>query len=386
MRFLPLALGCFLIRSSAIAQTIEIDPSHQLITAEMRTLDVHIGGRVKIEPLLFPPHAVSYVHQWPGVYFESAFKGDTVFLKFNDTANEYRLMVDDLQPIALAQPGNVDVRVNGLKKRVHKLRLEKVTESIDFIGAFEGFYISAKQTPLPLKPRKRQIEFIGDSDMTGYGIHSPTRTCTQEVVRLRSDTQIAYPALVSKYFNADYQVNAVAGRGMVRNYDGMIPEFTLPAIYPYVMLKKTAAYVDPTWKPDIMIIDLGANDFSASVKPGEIWRDRRGLEVDYYNKFNEFIKSLYQRHPRSALLIVWDGTINPANADAILLSRRAQAQVVENAKSVGFKTVEGLDKKDLGPENSACDFHSSISDHQKRAAWLIEYLAAHKSMWAPKAH
>ncbi len=215
----------------ALAQTVTVDPANRTVSGDMRALPVHVGGRVESTPLPAPLPAAPPPSgtNGPGSTFEAAFRGDRVVLKFDDPANEYRLLVDDLPPVSLAQPGAAEITVGGLADRPHSLRLEKVTESIGLPETFAGFASPATARPIALRPpRPRQIDFIGDLALwPATALRSASRQCTREQVRLLTDTQAAYPALVARQFDADHQVNAISGRGLVRNYNGESPDAPL---------------------------------------------------------------------------------------------------------------------------------------------------------------
>ncbi|HEU4651296.1 MAG TPA: GDSL-type esterase/lipase family protein, partial [Croceibacterium sp.] len=303
---LAVALAAF-AAGGAAAQTVTVDPANRSVGGDMHPLAVHVGGRVATEPLPapVPAGARAFVHEWPGVYFEAAFRGDRVVLKFDDPANAYRLLVDDLPPIALAQPGAAEVTVGGLADGVHRLRLEKVTESIDRPATFAGFYVPATARPIALPPpRARQIEFIGDSLMAGYGVRSDTRQCTREEVRLRTDTQAAYPALVARRFDADYQVNAISGRGLVRNYAGELPAAPLPAVYPRALPSRDGAWRDPAWQPQVIVVGLYTNDFSTPLGPGERWATPEQLVAAFTAAYRPLLAELHRRAPGAAVLVV----------------------------------------------------------------------------------
>ncbi len=366
---------------AASAQTLTIDAENRTITQAMRPLPLHVVGRVKIVPLASPlPTGVAYVHQWPGVYFEGVFRGDRVALKFDDAANEYRLRFDDHEPITLAQLGRVEVLVSGLGPGRHRARLEKVTESVDQIGAFDGFYVLAGQTDPAPPPRVRQIEFIGDSSMSGYGDRSPTRTCTREEVRLSTDTQLAYPALVARHFDADYQINAISGRGLVRNIQGLKPDSPLPRLYPYAVFDQPIAYDPVGWRPQIVVIKLTA-DFAGPYKPGESWNRQEDVAPHYVKAMIAFVDALSQRAPDATVLIWW---YDPAEMQepAASLVRNMQRQI---ARGVQGKTrIDFLPMHDLGFESSGCDYHASLADHRKTAEWLMSYLQSHPEYWRGK--
>lgn len=94
------------------AQTVTRDPQGRSVTADMRAFPVHVGGRVvRVKLPGLPKGATGFRHEWPGIYWEAAFEGDAVVLKFDDRANEYRLWVDARPRITLAQPGRAEVKV-----------------------------------------------------------------------------------------------------------------------------------------------------------------------------------------------------------------------------------------------------------------------------------
>ena len=80
--------------------------------------------------------------------------------------------------------------------------------------------------------------------------------CTEEEVWETTDNSLAYGPLMAKHYGADYQVNAISGRGIVRNYNGS-PGDPLPVAYPYVLFDKQDLYTDSSWKPQIVVAGAG---------------------------------------------------------------------------------------------------------------------------------
>jgi lysophospholipase L1-like esterase len=376
------ALAAFAATSTS-AQTVTVDAANQSVTADMQALPVRVGGRVESTPLPapLPAGANAFVHEWPGVYFEAAFRGERVVLKFDDPANEYRLLVDDLPPIALAQPGAAEVAV-GLAEGFHTLRLEKVTESIGLPATFEGFYVPATARAIaPAPPRPRQIEFIGDSIMAGYGIRSTTRQCTKEEVRLRTDTQAAYPALVARRLGADYQINAISGRGLVRNYGGETPDVPLPAVYPRALPSREGTWRDQSWQPQVIVVGLYTNDFSTTLKPGEQWATGEELVAAFVAAYAPLLAELHGRSPSAAVVVVWPDFANEPDLHARTMGESAQRSIAAAAGAIGIQTILFPVLTDLGFEKSACDYHGSLGDHRKLADWMTAYLEAHPELW-----
>jgi lysophospholipase L1-like esterase len=372
---------CFM--PAAWAQAVQPAAPETLTAKGVQALPTKAVGRMQIKalPAPMPKGAQAFVHQWPGVYFEAAFKGDRFFLKFNDAANEYRLFVDDAPFVRIAQPGNVVLEMRGLAKRRHHLRLEKVTESIAFTGEFQGFYVPKNSQLLARPDNKVQIEFIGDSGMAGYGMRSDTRTCTSEEVVQRSDAQNAFPALTAKRLNADYQVNAYSGRGMVRNYSGEEPGMTLPSFYPYTLFDKNAAYSDPDWKPKIIVIGLGGNDFSTPPNKGEKWASTQELIDEYLKTYVAFLQRLHANSPESALVIMWPINQNDELPELLAAMAGAEKMLRGEAKKIGIKSIDFLFWPDVKLDLSACDSHGSTGDHQKVSDWMTAYFKQRPDYW-----
>lgn len=365
---------------------VTIEPANGSGMEGTQALPIHIGGRVmrKSLPAAMPDGATAFVHEWPGVYFEAAFRGDRVSLKFDDSANEYRLLIDRLPPLTLAQPGTVEVDIEGLAEGFHSLRLEKVTESIDRSASFIGFFVPETARPNAPKARARQIEFIGDSGMAGYGMRSTTRECTTEEVRLLTDTQAAYPAMVARHFDADYQINAISGRGLVRNYAGATPGIPMSVVYPRALPSQQEAWHDPSWQPQVIVIGLYANDFSTPVKPGEKWTSRERLFTDFVATYETFLAQLHRRAPDAALLVIWPDFEREPDRQIAAMGEAAQRSLAAAAHAAGVRTILFPVLTDMGFENSACDYHSSAGDHRKLTEWMTSYLERHPDLWQGK--
>ena len=380
LRFLVAAAAAAALGAGPVrAQTVEIEATHGPVAAGIQALPVHVGGRVEIAPIAGGGRA--YRHEWPGVYFEAAFEGESVVLRFDDPANEYRLLIDDLPAVTLAQPGAADVTIGGLATGPHRLRLEKVTESIGRVAAFEGFHVPAAARPLAVAGRRRQIEFVGDSIMAGYGIRSPTRQCTGEEVRLLSDTQAAYAALVARRFDADYQVNAISGRGLIRNYDGEAPEAPLPALYPRALPSREATWLDATWQPQVIVLGLFTNDFSTPLGPGERWTSEAQFAEAFVAAYEPFLAELHRRSPGAAVIVVWPRMPGQPERQTAAMSDAAERRIAAAAHALGIRTILFPVLGDLGLEDSACDYHGNLADHRKRADWLAAYLEARPELW-----
>ena len=373
-----LLLLVFFWSATGQAQTLTTGVPNRIINASARLLVVRVVGRVNrsVGAPVGSNKSTIYSHEWPGIYFETAFKGNRFFLILDDTFNEYRLIIDDRKPLALKPLGHVAIEVKGLGKSVHRVRLEKVTESVGRIGKFGGFYIPPEARASPLHRPNRQLEFVGDSSMTGYGDRASTTQCTAEEARLSTDTQQAYPALLAKALGADYQINAISGRGLIRNYAGSSQGSGMREVYPFVFFDKTEPYSDHSWHPQIIFVRLIA-DFVSPLRPGEPWTNMSQLSGEYIAAYGNFIRELHERSPAATILIWWPDAAQISDPGFAQMFRAAQKSLEQAAADAGVKHIAFFSPSDVVTDGNACDHHFSISDHRKIAAWIKKYLNEH---------
>jgi lysophospholipase L1-like esterase len=351
--------------STAILLFGSLSLNGQVIATELKQLPVHIGGRVVVHTNEVNENY--YEYSWPGVYFETAFTGDSVTLRFNDDQNIFQLIVDGKEPVIINKPGKLDYPVTGLTSGKHKIRLEKITETQSSTGQFLGFYSDDKPAKLP--KRNRQIEFIGDSYTVGYGNISTTQECSVEDVYKTTNSQLAFGPLVAKHFNADYQINAYSGFGVVRNYNGHSPEKNLVAIYPFTL--NTPSYIySGKWQPEVIVIGLGTNDFSTKLNAQEHWKSRTELQQDYIKKYVAFTKHLHEKNPDAQFILMASDKMEGEFA--------AQVQIVlEKLKASGLKKVDSIIFRGL--DYQGCHWHPSVKDDQLLADMLIKFID--KKVW-----
>jgi len=378
-----------LLAAPLAAQTVTTDAANHTVSADMQTLPLHIGGRVQPTPLPppMPKGATAYRHDWPGIYFEGAFVGDKVVLKFDDASHEYRLFVDDAAPIILFRPGKVEITVGDLPRKAHRLRLEQVAESFLGMGSFEGFYVAANARPLPVKPRRRQIEFIGPSGMAGFGARSPKSDCSFDELARASDTQQAYTVLTAKHFDADYQTNLSSGHGLIRNVNEARDGPGLIFLHHRTLIEEPAPYSDPNWQPQIIVIQGLADIAIGDPDPGEKWATRDALWADWLEAYRGFIADLHRRSPHAAFILEWPDE-ETANSLAYRSELAAGRQALANgAKRDGARMIlfsyPGL-KMLKRMEQTGCDHHPSLKDHRLFADWLEGLIDAHPGIWDGK--
>jgi lysophospholipase L1-like esterase len=315
-----------------------------------QALPLHIGGRVVAEA----DGALRF--GWPGVYFEGRFEGTGVRLALDAPRDHLRLLVDGEEKAVLREPGRLDLTLSDLPPGEHVVRLEKLTETQAGASRFLGFFPVGDTTALPPRTRARRIEFIGDSFTVGYGNTASGRDCTAEQVHDLTDTQAAFGPRLARRLDADYRVNAYSGFGFVRNYAGAEPGLSLPALYPRSIPGEPRGVAGgDAWSPQLFVINLGTNDFSTPLKPGEAWADDAALRATYRERYLTFVRDLHARHPDARFILMGGPTFA---ADVHQIAAVLAAETPGLAVSAPF---DGLDLM-------ACDWHPSLADEARLAA------------------
>lgn len=342
--------------------------SHSLwaSTAELTQLPVHIGGRVLVETTA--ENHKTYEYSWPSIYFETAFKGDALTIKFDDEHNYFQLIVDNGEPVIIKKPGRLDYQVQNLQLGKHTVRLEKMTETQANSGRFLGFYATENTKVLATPKRKRHIEFIGDSFTVGYGNTSPSQECGNDEVYATTNSQLAFGPLVAKHFNADYQINASSGFGIVRNYNGGTPDKNLIGLYPFTLHNNNYIYASD-WQPQVIVIGLGTNDFSTKLNNGERWKTRDELQQDYVNKYVHFVKSLHTNNPKAQFILMASDQMEREIATQV-------GNVIDQLTADGIKKVDSIIF--TGLDYKGCHWHPSTQDDVLLADLIIKHITKNK--------
>ncbi len=332
-------------------------------------LPVHVGGHVA------DAGADVKAYQWPGIYFEGRFTGDQILVRFDDNANNFNVIIDGRNRMIVRKPGYATITLDNLGPGDHAIRVEKRSETQHATGRFIGFAVPRAADVLPAPPaRPRQIEVIGDSLTAGYGDTSAFGDCHGDDVFETTDTQEAYGPLLAKHYDADYRIEAYSGAGLVRNSGGRTPDFHITDLYTRPILDQPGVDSSP-WSPQIVVVNLGGNDFNAPVHDGEKWPDMASLILDYRASYVAFVKALRTRYPKAEILLSTTTdkiSFLPATVDTVFADLKADG-------------VTGIDRVNWpAMARTGCDKHPNIRDHAAVAQLYVDYIDRHPELWQGK--
>jgi hypothetical protein len=215
------------------------------------------------------PKKVTY--DWPGVFITAFFEGTSCTVRLNDSQNEYAVIIDNNAPRLLnTDTSKTYLIANNLNgSRPHKIVIQKRTETFVGKGEFLGFVLDEGKKILPPEKRPdRRIEFIGNSITCAYGVEGDSATC-----RYSPGTQnanLSYASIIARELNADYSLIAYSGRGVVRNYGDKNKTSVdpMPCLYDRICFNdSTSKWNFTSWIPQVVVINLGTNDFSTKPFP-----------------------------------------------------------------------------------------------------------------------
>ncbi|MBO7059583.1 GDSL-type esterase/lipase family protein [Fibrobacter sp.] len=246
--------------------------------------------------------------------------------------------------------------VKGLDGQRHRYRLIKVSETNP--GYVILYKISTdKAGKFFDKPAasNRRIEFIGDSFTVGFGCEGGPGD-SPDLEFEKTDASKSYAFLLADGLKADFQVNAASGRGIVRNYANIVPEWTLMDLYRYTVPGAAPAEPDAavydlaTFHPQVVVIFAGINDFQGEPPYGD--------KAKFKKAYADLLDRLRSAHPGVKFLLVstkiWPNDDLTPTVKAIY-----DAQVASGRSDLEFLAIQ--------TENTALLGHPSVHSHQDMA-------------------
>lgn len=314
-------------------------------------------------------------YDWPGIHIETKFTGTSVSATFDDCGNWYNVIIDDsLHSIVKTGYSSKSYRLaENLADGEHTLRIEKRFETNWGHASLLGFTLDSDAALLATKQKdKPKIEFIGDSYMVGYGVESDTREGdsteygTVDPYTFYTNASKALGPLLSKNFDADYQINAYSGIGLVRNGNGHGTGRYLRNYYDYTLNSPVNANKVPPkwdfnqWQADVVVISLGINDFAGSeVEPADT--------TEWNAAYHDFLDTLRSRYDNPKFILMatseWPHKMLPGQAKKIVDEEIAEGH--DDVYLYNYTiTASGL------------HWHPSVEDNEKVARELTELISS----------
>jgi hypothetical protein len=242
---------------------------------------------------------------WSGSTIEARFTGPSIGFGLVDGKADYDVEIDGVIDTIIRTKDTLQRYTigTGFSDAMHTIRIVQRSENHASAATFKGFYLSQGKIlgNAPTKP-SRKIEFIGNSDLVAYGVESTVSKCNDNQIRLYTNTNLSFGTLIAKLFDAQSVILGWSGKGLVRNWDSPSKRSStsFPAYYDKTLGMLDVKWDFTKWIPDLVVIELGWNDFTSSPPDAKKYPD----DSMYVGDYHKFITVIRNHYPNAAVLCV----------------------------------------------------------------------------------
>lgn len=254
----------------------------------------------------------------------------------------------------------------------HIVKILKLSEPrMSSVGLGE-IKILSDEGPVPTPYKEKFVEFVGDSITCGYGVDTKDELCPFSTGTENATKAFAY--LSAKELDVDYSLVSYSGHGLISGYtpdpnvpkkeELMQPYYGITA-YSYNSFNNTNPK-DTEWdfkrKPDVIVINLGTNDFSYVQNDASKTAE---FEVCYV----DFLKQVRKLNPDSHIICALG-----IMGDELFPAVERAAGKYEN--ETGDTNVSTLRFTPQNPDidGYCADYHPSERTHLKATKEMVEEL------------
>lgn len=300
---------------------------------------------------------------WSASTVAVTISGGSLSVKLKESGKDFWQVVvnGEAASVIELQPGeHVYPVVANLPAGRHTVELVKRTEASVGVTQLLGLQIDDTAKLLPTPERTRRIEVIGDSISCGYGNEAPGKE--HNFMPATENAWLAYGAVAARAVNADYICVAWSGKKLW-------PNNSILDYYDRVLPSPTEKKWDfAAWTPDVVVINLGTNDFNAKVNPEE---------AGWVEAYVGFIKQIRSRYPKAPIYCALGTMISnwPSERKPRTTILGYYEKVIAQASAAGGPPVRLLDMGVQKPENGyGANWHPNVKTNALMGAQLAETL------------
>ena len=264
-----------------------------------------------------------------GAEFAIDLKGGSVRLTFKVSANcLFRVWVDGeeykqngSEYFTVSKISGV-ITLNDISAGKHTIRVMKVTGYTLAQAELTGVMFAGEMLSdvVDTADKDLYIEFVGDSITCGWGtIGGHTGAYTDQ------DGTYAYSYLLAKELNADYSMTALSGQGLLCGDPGVTNGY----LYADPIGNSETQY-DFARKADIVVINIGTNDFSKNVG-----------EAEFKAAYLAFLRTVREKNGEDCKILCLYNTMNDTYASAILAAVEEFGGVMEGVTTYKLNRAHG---------------------------------------------
>lgn len=342
-----------LLASGSVASAANHPATHHAIHYEGRVSKNYADGSVRFN--------------WPGSQLHTKLTGRAFHIELMGYGDQFDVLIDGkftkklktnangvAETFTLFESAKAETVTIELVKRWEHYEHNTQILSVDVEGKLDSI-----QQPQP------HILFIGDSISAGFGSESTQRQCEWSEILDLSNARKAFPYMSAQQLGASFTQVSYSGLGLIRNWGGNQPHHTLRSYFD----KMSAVFTDNTdfedKFPELIVIEVGTNDFSTDPTPAEPWQTIDEVKTQWVETMVVFTKQLRARYPAVPIIYMPRPAypynfIIPATHDAI--ARLNQQDITKLYSHTFDSPLEG------------CVWHPTASEHQDIAEKLVTFI------------
>lgn len=312
---------------------------------------------------------------WPGSQIRTRFSGTGATLRIQVTKESYGpdqldISIDGAPATVLKPTEDKDSYeiAAGLADGEHDVVITKRTEPV--VGSFQflGIESTEKRPLVPTAPPfSRWIEFIGDSITCGFGVLAPNTNC--QFSATTESEPAAYGALTANALSAGHTAIAFSGIGMYRNSGGST-DAQMPVRFFRTLANDPTSEWDFHITPDVVVINLGTNDFTNATPKAE-----------YEKAYGEFLVKLRAKYAQAffvatvSSMMTDTGGIFPKGIKNRAAVKASVAKIVADRVAAGETKLSVLEFEEQAESDGyGCGYHPSQATQKRDAAKLTAHL------------
>ena len=262
---------------------------------------------------------------------------------------------DSSMPITISTPNNGK----------HTVWIYKATEAHTgdiLIQKIAGENLRA----LPV-PERTVIEFIGNSITCGAAADPSEVPCGTGEYHDQHNAYYAYGPRVARELNLNFIMSSVSGIGIYRNWNSDGP--TMPQVYEKTdfQLNNQRLWNFNTYRPKLVSIALGTNDFSG----GDGKHERLPFDsAVFVSNYISFVKTVKSKYPNAQIALLSSPMINGRSRELLQNCLTAVKKSID-ATYLSDKPVALYFFKPMHARG--CTGHPNVEDHAILAAELVPF-------------
>ena len=297
------------------------------------------------------------VFMYSGCSIQTAFTGTSISLKLQDDSlrNWFTVKLDDsIFIFSSNKKEGVYHLAKNLTDKKHTIQISRRTEWHAGNTIFLSFEIDNGKELLPVEKPARVIEFIGNSLTCGYGNEGKSRE--EHFAYETENNYLTYGAMAARAVNAAYVSVCRSGIGMYQSYGGE-HDFVQPKLYDEIVVGSKAVWDYKNNQPDVVLIELGANDFAKPVD-----------SAAYVNTYIQFVQKIRGQYPGTKIICA----AGPDSPDDSTAKFQTHVKAVTGHFAASDKQVYYFYFGKLDCHGS--DWHPNIKEHEQMASVLIPFI------------